>query len=727
MKKIFILSIVLLFVSNLFAQISEGGTPYSSKYNLRSEIPIVEAPYFNAELQRDMDDQENKLGIKPFRFAKSFEMNADLTNSGIWETLPNGDQLWRLKLKSENAFSLNVIFSEYYLPKNAKVFIYNQDKSFIIGAFTNKNNKKSKILPTQLIPGDEIIIEYYEPKEVEFHGVLKVGTLSHDYRGIINKDGQFGTSGSCNIDINCAEGAEWQKEKHAVCRMVIRGAELCTGGLIANVKKDDVPYFLTAEHCINDENDATQTVFYFNYESPTCNGEDGSVSQTISGSDLKATTPNLDFALVELSRNPPENYEPYFLGWDASGDPVTGAVAIHHPNGDVKKIAIDEDKLTISTYPEDYDANTHWLVGRWDYGVTEGGSSGGPLFDMNGRIIGDLTGGLATCSNPIKDYYQRFSNSWDDYSSADKQLKHWLDPDNSGTIKMDGYDPYQVIGEPIECISVANVLESQNPSMYFATNENDEIVGYIAGNNDYGDLAKAEYFADDLYGTRSVIDGAFFWFGAAKGGNTPISINVYNEVDGAPGQQIGSGVTNISTIITDVDNEEYTYVDFDPFIEIPGPFYIGVMLPQSSGDTLALVTNDEDDSDVNTGWEMFGDGTWHAYNDDSSWGLTLSHYLFAVVCNVSTAVPELNLMEAELLQIYPNPSDGRFIIDASLLQDEDYVLEVYSTLGNNMLSIHKSKNDFMTEIDLSNYQNGLYLIHMVREDGQRIIKKIIVQ
>lgn len=727
MRRILVILLGLILTGSLHAQISEGGSPYSSKYNLRDLVPVIEMPSFDAQQEIDQNNAESELIAKPFRFAKSFEVKADLTNSGIWENLPNGDKVWRLRLKSEGAHSMNVIFSEYYIPEGAKVFLYNSDKSFVIGAFTKKNNKKSRVLPTSLIPGDEIIVEYYEPKKAEFSGILKVGKVAHDYLGIIKKDGQFGTSGACNVDINCTEGLNWQNEKRAICRMIINGVDLCTGAFIANVNKDNTPYFFTAEHCINSESDANQTIIYFNYESPSCDGPDGVATKTLSNADLKATTPNLDFALVEFSIVPPEAYDPYFLGWDASGDPVEGTVAIHHPNGDVKKIAVDDDKLTIQSYPEDYDENTHWEVGEWEVGTTEGGSSGGPLLDMNKRIVGDLTGGYATCTNPIKDYYQRFSNSWDDYSDADKQLKHWLDPDNTGTLKLDGYDPYSSSGEPIECISVSNILETHVPSVYLATDGDQNPYGYISGNNGYGDLAKAEYFSSSTYGNRSVIDGAFFWFGVAKGSNTSIGINVYNQIDNAPGEVIGSGVTSISQIIEDNENEVYTFVDFEPYIEIPGPFYIAVMLPQNAGDTLALVTNDEDDSDVNTGWEMFSDGSWEQYNGEFSWGLTLSHAIYAVVCNLSTAVPELNRMEEELLSIYPNPTKGNTVIDASLLQDEDYVIEVYSVLGSKMLSVFKSKDSPITEIDFSSYRDGLYLIHFVRDDGQRIIKKVLVQ
>eukprot|EP00825_Cyclidium_porcatum_P032384 TRINITY_DN34684_c0_g1_i1.p1 TRINITY_DN34684_c0_g1~~TRINITY_DN34684_c0_g1_i1.p1 ORF type:complete len:293 (+),score=17.97 TRINITY_DN34684_c0_g1_i1:721-1599(+) len=88
--------------------------------------------------------------------------------------------------------------------------------------------------------------------------------------------------------------------------------------------------------------------------------------------------------------------------------------------------------------------NSHWEV-LWaatanGYGVTEGGSSGSPLYNANGQIIGTLTGGDSDCDHlTAYDYFGKFSYSWNkNGTSSAEQLKPWLDPGNSGTTSLNG-------------------------------------------------------------------------------------------------------------------------------------------------------------------------------------------------------------------------------------------------------------------------------------------------
>jgi hypothetical protein len=327
---------------------------------------------------------ENRVK-KPFRFAKAFDVDINVKEEGLLEILPNNDRLWRLRIKSPGAYSLNLTFGDYVLPVGAKVFIYNKNKTHTIGAFTEENNSESKMLAIQPVESDEIIIEYYEPSEVTMEGKLIITRVGHDYKGIINiihsEDWHYGQSAWCNEDINCPPGDDWQTEKWSVCRIIINNDALCSGSLINNTSNDYTPYILTANHCINSQGLATNSVFVFNYESPSCNGPDGSISQTISISFLRAHWSTSDFSLLQLSSMPPSSYYPVWNGWDrrtiAPSTPVAG---IHHPAADVRKISIDNDPVYVDGH--------YWCVDNWDIGTTQNGSSGSPLYNSDKRVVG---------------------------------------------------------------------------------------------------------------------------------------------------------------------------------------------------------------------------------------------------------------------------------------------------------------------------------------------------
>jgi hypothetical protein len=191
-------------------------------------------------------------------------------------------------------------------------------------------------------------------------------------------------------------------------------------------------------------------VFYFNYESPVCYPQqNGDETQTISGSTIISTCNKLDFCLVKLSSKPPEEYNVFYSGWDATPDAPQNGVCIHHPLGDIKKISLYKSPPVTGDfiYQWDFDDNTHWFIEKWTRGITQGGSSGSPLYNQDNRIVGDLTGGSVVGNCTSSDaYFAKFSESWNRYSELRCQLKTWLDPDNTGVTSMDGIDASMAIG-----------------------------------------------------------------------------------------------------------------------------------------------------------------------------------------------------------------------------------------------------------------------------------------
>ncbi|MEM1325434.1 MAG: 3-coathanger stack domain-containing protein [Bacteroidota bacterium] len=460
-KHQWLLFIGLILSTHTFAQISVAGTPYELNNDIiNQDVPIVVMPALDFDQIKEEDIQDAAIGLPP-RFGKKIEVDINLEDDGIWQTLANGDRLWRVSIQSKSALSINLLYNSFYLPEGALLYIYNQDFSHIIGGFTARNNKSDGQFATGLVYGEIITISYYEPAEVQGQGQIDISDVIHGYRYIPSPDKAFGDSGNCNIDTACPDGNDWRDEIKSVALMLLNGTRWCSGALTANTTGDCRPLFVTANHClgsfdaVNNPN-ANTLSFYWRYESPTCGGADGPTNLSTVGATILANSGNpgavfvSDFAILDLTEDPvEEGYDVYFSGWDAGSAIPQGVVGIHHPAGDVKKICFDTDPLTATAYLNDNGGTpTHWRVAAWNDGTTEGGSSGSPIFDLvSRRSIGHLSGGFAACSGNIDndepDWYGQTFYSWLNNGATDarRRMKDWLDPNNTGLTGLDGYSP----------------------------------------------------------------------------------------------------------------------------------------------------------------------------------------------------------------------------------------------------------------------------------------------
>jgi hypothetical protein len=360
-----------LFAFNMQGQISTDELPVSFRTEtalLKSDnvmLKILPSVDLRKLQQEDAEDETN--GIPP-RFGYRHQVSYNLESSGRWSTLPNGDRLWQLEISCPNALSINLLYDRFYIPEGAKFFIYSSDKKYSIGAFTSINNKGGRERPqgfaTGLVYGDRITLEYFLPKDVTEKGVISIAYVIHGYRYIRlpeNMEAGYGQSGSCQVNVNCSEGQNWQQEKNAVAMILVNGNRWCSGSLINTTANDFRPLFLTADHCLGgNANDVKHDAigdsilshwsFYWHYETPGCTGTSSPPFVATSGATVIANNAASDFALLRLTENPRNKtgVTPYYLGWDRSGNAGTGGVGIHHPNGDVKKIATHNQIPTTS-------------------------------------------------------------------------------------------------------------------------------------------------------------------------------------------------------------------------------------------------------------------------------------------------------------------------------------------------------------------------------------------
>ena len=347
-------SVLLLIGLKTMAQLSQGGYPLAVS-NLKSkafsEQQVLKMPPFN--LKEELQKQPVDPLLKTMKFAHSFEVELTPANSGEWCNVGNY-RVWQIHIKSDSAKSLCLIFTKYWLPEGARLFVFDPEYVVVLGAFTARNNKPFKKLAIYPLPGDELIVQYEEPLDAAFNAELEIGKINHDYVGIVPLKNRWNrrTSGECNVDINCGTN-DFDLQQRAVCR-IIADDELGTATLLNNTAEDGKPYLISAFHIFDNNQNAEITLFDFNYESPFCSGIDGYDSQSISGATAIASYNKLDFMLVELSEMPPASFRPYFAGWDVNHIPSTNSYAIHHPNGDTKKISHDEGTCDSLSYSSDY-------------------------------------------------------------------------------------------------------------------------------------------------------------------------------------------------------------------------------------------------------------------------------------------------------------------------------------------------------------------------------------
>ncbi len=385
----------------------------------------------------------------PLRIGLPMHVDLEPGKNGTWEDLAGGDRLWRLKLESPGALWMVVGFDAFRVQEGGLLWVYDAGHRTVLGPYGAADVLDHGELWPVPIEGDTLYVELLWPAKLRGEQPrVHLGTVSHGYKpfgslGASEENGEemLGGSGACNIDVACPPGDEWHDQARGVVILLSGGSGFCSGSLINNTANDCKPYMLTAAHC----SAGASTAYGFNYQRSGCgSGEPpGPTTQMVSGGTVRANFASSDFTLVEMSALPPQSFNFFLNGWSHDPNPSTSSWVIHHPSGDVKKIAVDSDPPVNGS---NWGPN-HWRIDDssadpahrgYEAGTTEPGSSGSPLFDQDHRITGQLHGGTASCSLDTYDEYGKVAASWTGGGATASRLSDWLDPLNTGALGMDG-------------------------------------------------------------------------------------------------------------------------------------------------------------------------------------------------------------------------------------------------------------------------------------------------
>jgi hypothetical protein len=368
-------------------------------------------------------------------------VSTDLTpaNSGSWQALAGGGRIWRVALESPGAVSMTELFARYRMPAGARIFIYTPDHLRRTVPFTSASNRPDGVVAAPPLPGDEVVVELDLPRATRGSPRFEIETVAVGFRTLeqtLDPSASTDPSESCEINVGCPlakllfPGISTEAARSVGLVILAGTGALCTGSLVNDTANDEAGYFLTANHCeAGTEDDWT---IVFNDQTDACPyGSKGPTTvDSVGGVVLRANDSFSDFQLAQITDPIPRSFHVFYNGWDFSGAPYNAdSFSIHHPRGAPSKFSDSVAELPFADF-FNIDFKNWWLVAFSD-GITESGSSGSPLFNEVGHVIGQLSGGVADCTfnqphAPV--YYGRFDVSWGAGGTPSSELSDWLDP-----------------------------------------------------------------------------------------------------------------------------------------------------------------------------------------------------------------------------------------------------------------------------------------------------------
>ena len=712
----------------MLAQISEGGLPTSFNLNAKLVKPVATYQLDQPNLEHlYSEDAENDLLGRAYRVGQLIQTNLSPSNSGTWTTLPDGGKLWQLSILCEDAKALGLYFSqEVVLPVGAKLFAYNDNKKQVLGAYTAATPRFQAI---QMLQGEKVTLEYFAPAHILTLPNIHISEVSYFYRGVDDFVNAFRTgfstkAQSCQVDVACVpESNGWADQIRSVVHYTFNqggSTFVCSASTINNTANDCKPYILTAWHCgeRNAGSSINSWVWYWNYQKTSCQTGSNSVNpskgnQTMTGGTVRASSGsgNLnnppgsnqvagsDFYLVELNATIPTNYNPYFAGWDRNNTGASNGVGIHHPAGSAKKISTFSSTLVNTNF--NGGGNGHFWRVNWSattngYGVTEGGSSGSPIFNQDKRIVGQLTGGSSSCtSNNSPDVYGKLRSDWDlNGTTTTAQLKPWLDPSNSGVTTLNGFScstggggSYCASSASHNCASGIEFIANVSLN---TINNTSSCTQYTNFTSQSTPLARSQQY------TISIATGIVGSPNAAYIGNQIAAWIDYNQNS------------------TFEASERIGLVTVAQGTSFPLVFSFTVPAGASLGNTRMRVRLNYQPDDGNIEPCNPSSGP-YAYGETEDYTINIQ--------NASSSGIEEDAWSG--LTVYPNPSMGLFSVDASSIAFDRFDLQLFDVKG----SVVFQKNNLFNELislDLSGLSKGIYQLHLLAE-GHTVVKKLVIQ
>ena len=409
-----------------------------------AHFPVIDlGPVASVKVQTLLEQDSIPKQVGFSRTVAALSTTEDTAQQFQWKKLSGKGHHGGLEISSPQAVALRVAMTVDNLPADVEFRFYGKENVAVVNVDlvagqaildileTNKKADPSdpagKYFWSPTVDGDTLGMEIYLPEKVDPSSLeVAFPLLSHISIPPFAESSQNyqvqdqGDADACQNDATCASSS-WNNLRNSVAGMIFStfdGTYICTGSLLNDADTTTtIPYFVTANHCIDRQSTASTLDTRWFWQSAVCNGSNLSpFYQRISGgaallhtqgmSSGNPTSDSMDTTLLRLNSSPPGGA--FYAGWTTDVPPSAGTsrTGIHHPKGDWKKIShgISGGDVACGAYDvntgyfECYYGGGNFYTVSWTDGGTEGGSSGSGFYADQEHLIGTLTGGDGNCA-----------------------------------------------------------------------------------------------------------------------------------------------------------------------------------------------------------------------------------------------------------------------------------------------------------------------------------------
>jgi PKD repeat protein len=346
----------------------------------------------------------------------------------------SGGMTWTTMIEAVDATAMRLRFSGLRLPPNASLFIFN-DEGQVDGPYTGTHAGNAGGFWSSTIPGQRAYVQLAFDGQPSQDDLRATGFTVSDVAFIGPVFQIIEIWNSCRSNPACVMPGvpAGSLADHALTGIAhlqfVSGSSvyICSGGLVADTDPStERNYLLTANHCISRATEAASLESFFLYTE--CGSNSTMPPSAIpTGAQILASARKSDFTLLELNGSAPDGTTR--LGWDANTNVARSngmnLYRISHPNGAPQSYSehkVDITRPTCRSWPRGA-----WIYSSDSLGATTGGSSGSPVLNGAGQIVGQLSG---ACGYNVQNSCDTAANATVDGALADyfNKVSAWLAP-----------------------------------------------------------------------------------------------------------------------------------------------------------------------------------------------------------------------------------------------------------------------------------------------------------